>query len=119
MIRDHPVVGVGPDNFIHYYAPTRKENRWQTFCRPGLGYLQPDAGAEPCLSHPHNVVLDFWLSIGLAGLIAFLWLQAVFWRSLITQWHLVRRTPGFPLLVGCAGAMVAALVHGLVAESYF
>lgn len=115
MVRDHPIIGVGIDNFQHYYAPTRKENRWQKECAPGLGYIQPGAGAEPCFSHPHNELLDFWLSTGIFGLLAFVWLQVVFWRQAISGWFRHHSA----LVLGSMAAMVAALVHGFVDNSYF
>lgn len=118
MIENHPILGIGPDNFIHYYAPTRAEDLYQKECAPGLGYMQPGEGAEPCLSHPHNEILDFWLSTGVLGLIAFIWLQVVFWRAAIRLW--IRRIrPGRALLLGSMGAMLAALIHGFVDNSYF
>jgi O-antigen ligase len=119
MVRDHPVVGVGPDNFIHYFAPTRAQDRWQKQCPPGLGYMQPGAGAEPCLSHPHNVLLDFWLSTGILGLLAFLWLQVAFWKCSVRLLAFAARVKATPLLVGVMGAMAASLLHGLVDNSYF
>jgi O-antigen ligase len=119
MIRDHPILGVGPDNFIHYFTPTRQEDRWQTQCAPGLGYMQPGAGAEPCLSHPHNEILDFWLSTGILGLIAFLWLQVSFWRHAFRLRRSIGLSSANPLLLGVMGAMAASLIHGLVDNSYF
>ncbi|HLJ68832.1 MAG TPA: O-antigen ligase family protein [Chloroflexota bacterium] len=118
MIRDHPVFGVGPDNFLTYYAPTRSQDRWQRECAPGKGYMVAAAGDEPCLSHPHNVVLDFWLSTGVLGLTSFLWLQAVFWRESVRAY---RRLGGVMqlLLAGAMAAMLASLAHGLVDNSYF
>lgn len=118
MIRNRPIFGVGPDNFLRYYAPTRQQDRWQRECAPGLGYMQPGAGAEPCLSHPHDVVLDFWLSAGILGLAAFVWLQAVFWRLAVRAWR-ITQSSGQWLVLGVMGAMLAALVHGLVDQSYF
>jgi O-antigen ligase len=137
MIRDHPLVGIGPDNFLHYYAP-----RHQLYlqCAPGQGYMDPRASVEPCLSHPHNEVLDLWLSTGILGLMAFVWLQVVFWRNAI---GVFRRLPSESenlkgdaradrdgaavptetvvriLVAGSMGAMLAALIHGLVDNSYF
>ncbi len=113
MIRDHPIFGVGPDNFLHYYAPTH-----QRFipCRHGLGYMQPSAHDEPCLSHPHDEVLDLWLSVGLLGLFAFAWLQFVFWRVLWRKGAEILQTP---VLLGAGAAMLAGLIHGLIDESYF
>lgn len=114
MIRDHPVLGVGPDNFQHYYAPRHQRH---IGCQHGLGYMEPGAWPEPCLSHPHNEILDFWLSTGILGVAAFTWLQFVFWR---TVWRyrsvLAARTP---VLLGAAAAMLAALLHGLVDNVYF
>jgi O-antigen ligase len=112
MVRDHPLFGVGPDNFLHYYAPAH-----QTYipCPHGLGYMNPEAHDEPCLSHPHDEILDFWLSTGILGLLAFLWLQFVFWRNAVARWRVHRDV----ITLGVMGAMVAALVHGLVDNSYF
>jgi len=117
MIRDHPVFGVGPDNFRHYYTPVHQP--YQRGCAPGLGYMEPEAWSEPCLSHPHDEFLDFWLSTGLAGLGAFIWLEVVFWRSSALAWRLLSPGRDRALLLGAMGAMLAALVHGLIDNSYF
>jgi O-antigen ligase len=119
MIRTHPIVGVGPDNFLHYYAPTRQENRWQRVCAPGLGYIQPAAGAEPCLSHPHDEFLDFWLSAGILGLLAYLWLLYVFWSRWLTLFRTDEAPWSRPLVLGVGGAMLASMLHGLIDNSYF
>jgi len=121
MLRDHPIVGVGPDNFVHYYAPSEPPitQRYILYCARGLSYIEPGALHEPCTSHPHDEFLDFWLSTGLLGLVVYLWLQVIFWRL---AWRLHRR-PLFgadrALLLGCAGAMLAAVLHGLVDNAYF
>ncbi|GAC1511681.1 MAG: hypothetical protein NVS2B16_13450 [Chloroflexota bacterium] len=116
MVRDHPLVGIGPDNFLHYYAP-----RTQLYiqCDHGLGYMEPGASQEPCLSHPHNELLDFYLSTGLAGLVAFIWLLVVFWRLSIQS--LLGTLPPSEriLLAGVMAAMLASNIHGLVDNSYF
>jgi O-antigen ligase len=116
MIQDHPIVGVGPDNFLHYYAP---RSQLYIQCAHGLGYMYPEASEEPCQSHPHDEFLDFWLSTGVVGLAAFFWLQFTFWRAALAQWHGWNGSLQTALLLGSAGAMLAALVHGLVDNSYF
>ena len=98
MIRDHPLLGVGLDNFVYVY---------QRF------YLREGAAAEPSLSHPHNWVLNFWLSLGVLGLIAFVWLLIVFWRE--SQ----RRGLRLWIVAGALGAMADMLVHGFIDNSYF
>jgi O-antigen ligase len=103
MFLDHPWVGVGPDNFLYAYR-TR--------------YVLPSAWEEFNLSHPHNWILDFLSRLGLLGFGAFAWLQYRFWRRVVT---LARRVEGEQraLLLGAAGAMAAALAHGLVDASFF
>lgn len=115
MIRDHPLLGIGPDNFQHYYAP-RQGNYLP--CSHGLGYVRTGALREPCLSHPHNVVLDFWLSTGILGLLSFIGLQLGFWAG-IGRWWRTEDALLRSLVLGTAGAMFASMVHGLVDNSYF
>ena len=114
IIRDHPIFGVGMDNFTHYYAPPHQA---YAPCS-GLGYMKAGANDEPCLSHPHNEILDFWLSLGLAGLVAYVWLLWTFLSASRRAW---KQSPGlrFPMLLGAAGAMIAGVLHGLVDNSYF
>jgi O-antigen ligase len=96
MLRDHPLLGVGLDNFSYLYQQI---------------YIREGGMAEPNLSHPHNWLLNFWLELGLLGLISFLLFQGRFWR-------LALRQRGW-LIAGAAGAMADTLVHGLIDQSYF
>jgi O-antigen ligase len=114
MLHDHPIFGVGPDNFLHYYAPVSQR---YIQCPHGLGYMESEAHAEPCLSHPHNEVLDLWLSTGIIGLAAFIWLQGVFWQLLLRKNQQLLRAS--PIVFGTAGAMIASLIHGLIDNVYF
>lgn len=110
MIRDHPLLGVGLDNFLYAYRGR---------------YIRPAAWQEPSLSHPHNVVLDYWSRLGALGLAAGLWLQAAFWRLALP----LRRLSGprrdasslddRALALGLMGSMVDFLAHGLVDNSFF
>lgn len=115
MIGDYPLVGIGPDNFQHYYAP---KDQLYIQCTHGLGYMNSRASREPCLSHPHDEILDFWLSTGILGLAAFLWAQVVFWRRATSALR-SRTGAAYVSLLGVSGAMVAADLHGLVDNSYF
>lgn len=122
MIRDHPIFGIGPDNFQHYYAPRPHQQLYSPDCPRGLGYLiesNLSVSQEPCLSHPHDEILDAWLSTGIVGLGAFLWLQIVFWRLVLRTWRQLLPTSRRILLLGAAGAMLAGLLHGLVDNGYF
>jgi putative inorganic carbon (hco3(-)) transporter len=119
MIHDRPIVGIGPDNFQTLYAPTRSENKYQQVCAPGQGYIQPGAGAEPCLSHPHDEFLDFWLSSGILGLISYVWLLYVFWKAGFKTWRRSSDASTGALVLAAMAATLAGMIHGLIDNSYF
>ena len=102
MIRAHPWFGIGLDNFLYQYPR----------------YMLPAAANEPDLSHPHNVVLDFWSRAGIFALAALIWLEVLF---LAKAWRLAHATDAWTrsLAVGLLASMVDALVHGMVDNSYF
>jgi O-antigen ligase len=103
MFREHPWLGVGPDNFLYHYRSR---------------YVLPAAWEEPNLSHPHNILLDYATRMGIAGLAAGVWLQVAFWRLALPLRRLTdsdRRA----LALGLMASMVNFLAHGLVDASYF
>ena len=103
MVVDHPIRGIGLDNFLTYYQH---------------GYRFPEAWEEPALSHPHNIVLDFWLSLGLPGIILLGCLIVRFIEIVREEWG--RTTPvGRGLYAGVAGAMADTILHGMVDNSFF
>jgi O-antigen ligase len=107
MIRDHPLFGVGPDNFLYAYRGR---------------YLLPEAWQESSLSHPHNVILDFAARLGLIGLSVFLWLQFAFWSTALRAMRRARHSADidhWSLLIGLMASMIDFLAHGLVDASYF
>lgn len=106
LIREHPLFGVGPDNFLYAYRDR---------------YLRPDAWQESFLSHPHNFALDFAARLGLIGLGVFVWMQVAFFR---TAYHVMRKMKSlniehWALIIGLMASMVDFLAHGLVDASYF
>jgi O-antigen ligase len=104
MARDHPLLGVGLDNFLYHY---------RTY------YVLPTAWEEFNLSHPHNLVLDFWLSLGVIGLAVAIWLLVSFFRR---AWKAYRRLPEGNtrlLVLGLMGGMINVVAHGLVDNAFF
>jgi O-antigen ligase len=101
MAVDHPIFGVGPDQFLYQY--------WRR-------YVEPMGWPERYTSHPHNIVLDVWLRLGVAGLAAFVSLAAglVWW---------VRRCldgiRGDIWAMGAIAALIGGLGHGLVDNGFF
>jgi len=102
MIRDHPVFGIGLDQFLYTYPRYRLANAWR----------------EPFLSHPHNLVLDVWLTLGLAGLA---WLGWTMYRILERLRRLATSAVGDEraLLAGLGAGFAAALAHGMVDNALF
>lgn len=103
MIRDHPLLGVGLDNFLYEYPK----------------YILPEAWREPNLSHPHNFVLDFWTRLGIFGVAILAALLVLFyrraWRAFKTTGDLYTRA----LMLGLMASMVNFLAHGLIDAAYF
>lgn len=99
MLRDYPLFGVGLDQFLYQYAPR---------------YVAPEAWPERFTSHPHNLVLDAWLRLGLMGLALLLSGAALIVRALS---HAVRT--GDTLALATAVAIVGGAMHGLVDNGYF
>jgi O-antigen ligase len=106
IIRDHPLTGIGLDQFLYAF-------RGQ--------YIMPDAWQEPNLSHPHNFILDFWVRLGILGVVIFLSLQVSFWRIMLCVYAFYRNNEPlyFALVVGIMSSMVNLLSHGLVDNSVF
>jgi len=128
IIQTHPLFGIGLDQFNPAY---------QQVMHPALR-----GTTEQYISHPHNLLLDIWLRMGILGLIAFGWLIIRFYRAV---WRRSVDTIGFnaeaqrrkeaesgakqrayytqelsvSAIIGFAAAMTAALLHGLVDNFYF
>lgn len=112
MARDFPLWGVGLDQFLYHYP----------------GYMRPEAWREPNLSHPHNLILDFWLRLGLLGLIGLGWIVVRVvrraWRAWTANGMSLSSGDGdatvrAALVPGAVAALVAAALHGLLDNSYF
>ena len=104
LVRESPLLGIGLDNFLYRYSTV----------------MPADTPYEPNLSHPHNLVLQFWLQLGLLGLMALGWLLWLFvrltwpWAGDATALSLDRA-----LAIGALGSMTDFVAHGLVDNSYF
>jgi len=103
MIRDHPILGVGLDNFLYQYP----------------NYILKEAWAEPNLSHPHNILLDFWTRLGILGVGAMLWLQVTFWRAGFRICKGWKGEEGQIWALALMASMVDFLIHGLLDNSFF
>jgi O-antigen ligase len=103
MIRDHPIFGVGLDNFLYAYRGR---------------YILDSAWREPNLNHPHNIILDFATRLGILGLAAGLWLIAAFLRVAVRLQSTVNHV-WKPVAIGLLGFITYMILHGLVDHSFF
>jgi putative inorganic carbon (HCO3(-)) transporter len=122
MIRDHPLLGIGPDQFLYYYDPAYTAHPYWI---PLIGGHLTPAASQPDLAHPHNLALDLWLSGGMLALIGFAVVIGWFARRWWQVWHAGQRAAGAhwtaraALGAGLTGGVLAGLVHGMVDSAYF
>lgn len=93
MVRDHPLVGVGPEMVQRVYVQ----------------YRDPLA-VNPTNPHLHNVPVQIAAERGLPALAAWLWFVAVAFRDL---WRQLRQGPARAVAGAGLAAIVAMLVAGL------
>lgn len=94
IIKDHPVIGIGPGMFQKYFLDYR---------------VHFAASSEWAVPQPHNIFLAFWLQTGLIGLAGFVWLIKSFFK----------KDNNSVLLMVLMAAMTSTLLHGLVDTTYW
>lgn len=95
MIGDHPFQGVGIGNFgneLKRYAPDILQSH----------------------THPHNLLLNIWVTLGLLGLAAFLWVAAAIGGVTLKGLRWGHGWAMYPLYCGLAAAFMAVLLHGMI-----
>lgn len=128
MIHDSPWFGYGMDNWLCHYSYNKicftPHMHHYLIDRDPVTHVSTDLKFEPDLSHPHNIFLHVWVSMGIFGLLGFVVMLVLFYwlfvrilrnlrshetkKSLRLQW----------MTVGVGGAMLAALVQGMVDSSF-
>jgi len=100
MIKNQPIWGVGLGNY---------QNAFGTLTKDRVNFNEY---ISPLALSPHNVFLMFYLTTGLLGLLAFIWLLAIFYRigfsELKNDWSKI-----------LLGGMTVLILQGLVDTPYF
>jgi putative inorganic carbon (hco3(-)) transporter len=130
MIRDRPLFGFGLDNWLCYYSannvcvnPAMNLHHYWVLYIPGTHTLT-GLSDEPTLSHPHNIFLHVWVSIGIFGLMAFVTVLALFAWLFTRILKTLRATGGETrdhlrwMTVGVGAAMLAGMIQGQVDSSF-
>ena len=68
-------------------------------------------------SHPHNIVLDFWTRLGIAGVVALTWMMIAFYKKGNKEMREMGNARAW--VIGLIASMTAALAHGLIDAAYF
>ena len=131
MLLDGRVIfGAGLANYQRAVAPYHQEGIFV------WDYDDPDflqkirASAEFRAAHwqpleiylyPHNIFLNFWTELGLAGMLLFIWvIVKYFYIGITLLLKLKKNVTSYWLLVtGLLCAMIVIIVHGLVDAPYF
>jgi len=99
LLKARPVLGSGLAGFPHYYEQYRLIKHTEF------------------LLYPHNVILNFWVQLGLFGLLVVIFiLIEFFWTA---RCLLKTKNPEFNWAIALMTAMVCLLGHGLVDVPYF
>ncbi len=130
MIRDRPLFGFGLDNWLCYYSantvcvnPAMNLHHYWVLYIPGT-HTFTGLSDEPTLSHPHNIFLHVWVSMGIFGLLAFVTVLALFaWlftRILKTLQAVGGETRDHLrwMTIGVGAAMLAGMIQGQVDSSF-
>lgn len=104
ILKNRPLTGLGLDQFLYEFSGH---------------YVRPDAIADPDLSHPHNMILDFWVRLGLPGII---WLATFVFVLGQKTVHALKFDYAIwqqVIITGTIGAMVAVIAHGMIDNSIY
>ncbi|MDD4901620.1 MAG: O-antigen ligase family protein [Patescibacteria group bacterium] len=123
--------GIGLGNFQQAVAP---------YHQPGFFY---DDGTDPLFHqhtvesaavrartwqpveiylYPHNIILNFWVELGLAGLFLFVWIfgkTIYLLSSIVYHFKAKKDKTSLFLALGLLSAIIVIIVHGLVDVPYF
>ncbi len=97
MLKDRPILGAGLAGYQKTFLSYHKAKHIEIYL------------------YPHNLFLNFWSELGLAGLIIFIFIVTKFFKE---NFKKLLITP-YSLFVTLMAAMITLLVHGLVDVPYF
>lgn len=148
MIHDQPILGYGMDNWLCHYADPRvvpsadpnygstsahdSQYAWMYSCpRAAHYYIVSEVNGhtthmydEPSLSHPHNILLHVWVSMGLLGILAFVSVLVLFCWLFVTliRWLARGNVPHAEqlrwMVVGVGAGLFAGMLQGQLDSAF-
>lgn len=101
LIKENPVVGIGPGNFQSAYLSLQK------YFPPYLEWAVPQ---------PHNLFLAFWLQAGSIGLFGFLLILYFVFKTLLP---LLKNKKNAAYAAPLFGFFLYTIIHGLIDTTYW
>jgi len=98
-IDNHWLIGVGLGNYQNYFTELTKDR------------INFPEWISPNALTPHNVFLNIWVNLGLLGLIAFVWILIIFFRSISSKNMAYR--------LSLIAMMIAIIAQGMVDSPYW
>jgi O-antigen ligase len=98
LLRANPLTGAGLAGFAEHYPKYKLDRHVEA------------------LEYPHNIFLNFWSELGLAGL---LWIIVAIALLKKNAWDILRKKSTQPLVHAALAAFIAIVIYGLVDVPYF
>ena len=128
MIHDSPWFGYGMDNWLCHYSDNficyTPHLHHYLIAKDPVTRISTDLKFEPNLSHPHNVFLHVWVSMGIFGMLAFAAVLVLFFWLFVRILKHLRSSETKEYLslqwmtMGVGAAMLAAMIQGQVDSAF-
>ena len=94
LLKDRPLQGAGLSGYPTIFEPYHDPTLYEIF------------------QYPHNIILNFWVEMGVFGIIAFIWIAIV-----TSKLAWIRRHD--TLVLGAFAALLTMTIHGLIDVPFF
>jgi O-antigen ligase len=89
MLKDRPLQGAGLAGYPSVFAPYHDSRLYEIF------------------QYPHNLILNFWVEMGIFGVLAWIWI------AVLVCWNAWQQRDN-PLVLAAFAALLTMTIHGLV-----
>lgn len=124
MIKDHPILGIGPGSKVFRYAYQQygqeikekerllKKETTSQEKKNKKGKKKAKVKTVDRLSHAHNIFLHVGVGTGIIGLLIFMWLFASVFYNAVKSWLTLSSGYEKMLLMGIVASLISIFLHG-------